>query len=189
MELRVTITFSDALFELIGCKLPDIEKRFKSACNREINAQVRKAADVQVRTAFVGQAAYDMPTDDTPNPNLGIMGKPAAAPVAADQPEPMPMDDPAEGAETAAPAYTQDDVREAIYRTRARFEGEDWQTNSASEGYKKWHTVLRDEFLRISMTLGAKTPSGLDVDKRAAFIAACDELQEVNGELTTKAPF
>ena len=59
--------------------------------------------------------------------------KPAPA---SDKPTPAPEPAPAP---TPAKELTAQDVRDAIHRTRQRFEGEDYAQNTDSEAYKKYH--------------------------------------------------
>jgi len=84
---------------------------------------------------------------------------------------------------------TEQDVREAMHRTRQRIEGEDYKNNTNSEGYKKYHKPLTAQFKNIAALLGSDKPSTLPADKRASFIQQCDELVVKDGEITTICPY
>jgi len=84
---------------------------------------------------------------------------------------------------------TEQDVREAMHRTRQRVEGEDYKNNTNSEGYKKYHKQLTATFKNIAALLGSDKPSTLPADKRESFIKQCDELIAKDGEIITEAPF
>lgn len=112
--------------------------------------------------------------------------KPAPA---SDKPTPAPEPAPAP---TPAKELTAQDVRDAIHRTRQRFEGEDYAQNTDSEAYKKYHRALNDIFKQSAMVLaGVTKPSLLPPDKIADFIADCESITlDENGNLTLpKAPF
>jgi len=86
--------------------------------------------------------------------------------------------------------FTEEDVRAAMHRTRARIEGEDYKENTDSELYKKYHKQLTAQFKNISAILGADKPSALPADKRESFIKQCDELIIGEGEtISTKCPY
>lgn len=134
-----------------------------------------------------------------------LAGRPAqpAAPAVA-LPEPAESDKPAPASDKPTPApepapaptpakeLTAQDVRDAIHRTRQRFEGEDYAQNTDSEAYKKYHRALNDIFKQSAMVLaGVTKPSLLPPDKIADFIADCEAINlDENGNLTLpKAPF
>lgn len=106
---------------------------------------------------------------EAPQPELQAEPEPTAE--TAPEPEPEPQPEPA-----AERELTAEDVREAMHRTRQRFEGQDYKDNTDSEAYKKYHRPLKDIFLQIAAILGADKPSTLPADKRAQFIAECDAL-------------
>lgn len=104
------------------------------------------------------------------------------APAANEQPKPTP--------ESVEPEeLTEQDIREAMHRTRQRIEGEDYKNNTDSEGYKKYHKLLTAQFKNIAALLGSDKPSTLPAAQRASFISQCDELVVENGEITVKIPY
>lgn len=142
-------------------------------------------------TALAGRPAQPAPTVAHPEP--AESDKPAPA---SDKPTPAP--EPAAPAPEPAPTpaqakeLTAQDVRDAIHRTRQRFEGEDYAQNTDSEAYKKYHRALNDIFKQSAMVLaGVTKPSLLPPDKIADFIADCEAINlDENGNLTLpKAPF
>ena len=84
---------------------------------------------------------------------------------------------------------TEQDIREAMHRTRQRIEGEDYKNNTDSDGYKKYHKQLTAEFKNIAALLGSDKPSTLPADKRESFIKQCDELVLQDGEIVTPCPY
>lgn len=136
-------------------------------------------------TALAGRPAQPAaPAGALPEP--AESDKPAPA---SDKPTPAPEPAPAP---TPAKELTAQDVRDAIHRTRQRFEGEDYAQNTDSEAYKKYHRALNDIFKQSAMVLaGVTKPSLLPPDKIADFIADCEAINlDENGNLTLpKAPF
>jgi hypothetical protein len=86
--------------------------------------------------------------------------------------------------------YTEEDIREAMHKTRLRIEGEDYKTNTDGEAYKRYHRQLTGAFKNIASTLGAEKPSALPPDKREDFIRQCEELTvSESGNLEVPLPF
>lgn len=102
----------------------------------------------------------------------------AAAPAPEAQaseeaPAPAP-EAPAAPAEDPLPKIpSEEDVRQAMYKTRARIEGEDWKEKT-SDGYKKHHKALTELFIKIASFLGSERPSALPMEKRQEFIQSCE---------------
>lgn len=132
--------------------------------------------------------------EQEPQPKLEVenpqaSGQDAAAPLEQQAAEPAP----AEPAELPAQnkEYTEVDVRAAMDEARKRIEGEDYKTNTESEGRKKWHRALTGWFKNTAaLYYGADKPSELpDSESRRKFIELCAEVKVVNDELTTDLPF
>lgn len=86
--------------------------------------------------------------------------------------------------------YTEEDIREAMHKTRQRIEGEDYKTNTDGDAYKRYHRQLTGAFKNIAATLGAEKPSALAPDKRGDFIRQCEELAvSASGNLEVPLPF
>ena len=117
----------------------------------------------------------------------------ASQPAAVINPEPTPepkKEEAAPAKEEADKEYTEVDVRAAMERTRKRIEGEDYKTNTESEGRKKWHRALSGWFKNTAALCGADKPSELpDSESRRQFIELCAEVKVENDELTTDLPF
>ena len=144
-------------------------------------------------TALAGRPAQPAPTP-TALPESAESDKPAPA---SDKPTPAPepVAPAPEPAPTPAPAQTKEltaeDVRDAIHRTRLRFEG-DYVNNRDTEEYNRYHGALNTLFKQSAMALaGVKKPSLLPPDKIADFIADCEGItMDENGDLIpAKAPF
>jgi outer membrane biosynthesis protein TonB len=110
--------------------------------------------------------------------------------------EPAKTADTPETAETtkaSAPdrQLTEEDIRTAIHATRAKFEGSDYLNNTESEGYKKYHRQLTQQFKSIAISLGFEKPSLIDADHRQQFVDECGQLRlsEDGKEIVTNIPF
>jgi len=150
-------------------------------------------AILQNRTTVgvVEQPAIEAPTEKTPRGRSKKTADPKSAETATDQPEETHDPEPEPEAEDPGKKeLTEEDVREAMDRTRRRIEGEDYKENTAGELYKKYHKQLTATFKNISALLGSDKPSALPADKRADFISECD-LLIVNdkGEITKPEVF
>ena len=142
-------------------------------------------------TALAGRPAQPAPTP-TALPKSAESDKPAPA---SDKPTPAP--EPVAPAHEPAPTpaqakeLTAEDVRDAIHRTRLRFEG-DYVNNRDTEEYNRYHGALNTLFQHGSMALaGVQIPSLLPPDKIADFIADGEGItMDENGDLIpAKAPF
>lgn len=86
--------------------------------------------------------------------------------------------------------FTAADVRAAMDRTRRRIEGEDWQDNTSSEGYRRYHKALSTAFMNLALQLGGTKPSALPENIRWQFIADCNRFDlDDNGEIIYNEPF
>lgn len=180
MELKVTLTLSDRLFDLLEDKLPNLGRRMESAVKKEVGARVRDELGIKLDLV-----ASQTQAEEQEKPKRGRKAK-AEPSVEVHAAESVQTEEPA-ATETApaatAPAapmeereLTVEDVREAMHRTRQRFEGEDYLDHPESENYQKYHKALKSMFLQIAASLGSDKPSSLPADKRAAFIAECEAL-------------
>lgn len=181
MELQVTVTLSDRLFDLLEGKLPNLGRRVERAITKEIGAQVRSQSEIRVEALPTESdkprhARRTKPEAESPEaiaPEVQV--EPEASQPAEAQQEYRPMvDGPAIEPEKE---LTEEDIRAAMHRTRQRIEGENYKDNPNSEPYKKHHKALTAQFKQIAMQLcGIGKPSALPADKRAAFIAECDAI-------------
>lgn len=175
----------------------------------ELNVNVQVGITPEVASLLAGllntgkaasQAASEQPGAEAQAPVAKKPRKTKAQPAEAQDAAPaaeaaQEAEQPAEAeaaqeAEQPAEDPTEEDVRAAMHRTRQRIEGEDYKENTDGELYKKFHKQLTGEFKRLASLLGADKPSALDADKRAQFIAACEDLfVGTDGVITTKVPF
>lgn len=196
MEVQVTITLSDKLFELLEDKLPNLGRRVEKALTKELGKQARAESEITVHIPNAADLTDNSETPEAPVPEASAKSeKPrrarrakaeapevsvAPAETAGEVPEPEAPVTPAEPQAAPAPQkkdLSVEDVRDAIHRTRQRIEGEDYKENTDSEAYKKYHKQLTGVFKQISIPLGADKPSFLQgTEQIATFIAACDEL-------------
>lgn len=73
----------------------------------------------------------------------------------------------------------------AMAETRCRIEGEDWMTNTTSEGYKKYHKALNVLFKQEADRLAQCKPTQIaDEMSCRQFCEYCKLIKVVNGELT-----
>ena len=76
-------------------------------------------------------------------------------------------------------------VKAAMAETRCRIEGEDWMTNTTSEGYKKYHKALNALFKQEADRLAQCKPTQIaDEMSCRQFCEYCKLIKVVNGELT-----
>lgn len=184
MELQVTITLSDRLFELLEDKLPNLGRRFEKALTKEIGKQVRTQSEISVRTTPSKKASHD--PEAAANGTVGagetVPDNDRAA-VTAEVQTPVPV---------VKERNLQEEIRAIIHRTRQRFEGEDYLENTGSEAYKKYHRQTTDTLKLIAVELGYPKPSAIDTaEKVDAFAATCDALIiDDNGNISAPpAPF
>ena len=112
----------------------------------------------------------------------------AAMPEQAAEPAPAPVREP-EPAGNPEKEYTDVDIRAAIDRARRRIEGENYKEQTDSEGYRTWHRALTAWFKEKSRECGAEKPVLLpDNASRARFIAHCDAVEVIDGQLTEDLP-
>lgn len=166
MELQVTLTLSDRLFGLLEDKLPNLGRRIEKALTKEIGAQTRRESAIEVSI---------VPTKaETEEPAMGTANQTPTQPAEMETRN-LPVE-----------------IREAMHRTRLKFEGEDYKENSAGEGYKKYHRALTAQFKQIALALGFEKPSMINTaEKVDAFNAECEALiLDENGLITPPpAPF
>lgn len=199
MELQVTVTLSDRLFELLEGKLPNLGRRVEKAITKEIGARVREESEVKVGMTVGPEPVAEPATEsDTAKPAPKPKATKAAkkqAPEPEQAPEPAPAPEPKpEGKEEARPLAAiniPEEVRAIIHSTRQRFLGEDFLNNTGTDAYKKYFSALSTEFKKISAAIGYDKPSRIDnAEDLEKFRAACGELTiDADGGITTKAPF
>lgn len=140
-----------------------------------------------------------MPTVEAPKPEPSASEQPeAAAPAkkrgrkAATSEAPAPeVEAPAE---TEPKELTEQDIRDAMHRTRQRIEGENYKDETDGELYKKYHRQLTSWFKNTAALLGSDKPSALITkkgqDEARQFIAECDRLEVLeDGTIGIKAPY
>lgn len=113
-----------------------------------------------------------------------------AKPEAKESTQELEEPEPEAKAEETPKVYTEEDIREAMHRTRQRIEGEDYRDNTGSEAYKKYHKALTSEFKALAALQGAEKPSAIKEENRYAFICACDDLRILDdGTIGGQLPF
>lgn len=131
-------------------------------------------------------------TAEAPAPEVEAPEVEAPAEEAAPEPEPE--------AEAEAPAeaepkeLTEQDIRDAMHRTRQRIEGENYKDETDGELYKKYHRQLTSWFKNTAALLGSDKPSALITEKgqdeARQFIEECDRLEVLeDGTIGIKAPY
>ena len=129
-------------------------------------------------------------TAEAPAPEVEAPEVEAPAEEAAPEPE----------AEAEAPAeaepkeLTEQDIRDAMHRTRQRIEGENYKDETDGELYKKYHRQLTSWFKNTAALLGSDKPSALITEKgqdeARQFIAECDRLEVLeDGTIGIKEAF
>lgn len=152
----------------------------------QFTINVKVEVDLSTATAELLRSLFTpvaQATTTTRKPRKKAEEAPAeeAAP-APEAPAPEEAPAPAEAAPAPAPKEelpiipSEEDVRQAMYKTRARIEGEDWKEKT-SEGYKKHHKALTELFIKMATALGSERPSALPMDKRKEFIDGCESIK------------
>lgn len=160
----------------------------------EINVNVRvgvESALLGALSALGSLAAQAAPTTQAIEAEAAATETKAAKKKPKTEPAPEAKEPPAAPAKAAEEKeLTAVDVRAAMERTRKRIEGEDYATNTSSEGYKQWHKPLTGWFKNAAAVLGADKPTALpDHESRKNFIKICDNTVVKDGQLTQLPPF
>ena len=126
-------------------------------------------------------------TAEAPAPEVEAQAEEAA-------PEPEPEPEAEAPAEAEPKELTEQDIRDAMHRTRQRIEGENYKDETDGELYKKYHRQLTSWFKNTAALLGSDKPSALITEKgqdeARQFIAKCDRLEVLeDGTIGIKAPY
>lgn len=126
-------------------------------------------------------------TAEAPAPEVEAQAEEAA-------PEPEPEPEAEAPAEAEPKELTEQDIRDAMHRTRQRIEGENYKDETDGELYKKYHRQLTSWFKNTAALLGSDKPSALITEKgqdeARQFIAECDRLEVLeDGTIGIKAPY
>ena len=116
------------------------------------------------------------------------------APTEEAAPEPEPEAEAEAPAEAEPKELTEQDIRDAMHRTRQRIEGENYKDETDGELYKKYHRQLTSWFKNTAALLGSDKPSALITEKgqdeARQFIEECDRLEVLeDGTIGIKAPY
>ena len=146
-------------------------------------------------------SASEQPEAAAPAKKRGRKAAPAEAPapeVEAPAEEAAPEPEPEAEAEAPAEAepkeLTEQDIRDAMHRTRQRIEGENYKDETDGELYKKYHRQLTSWFKNTAALLGSDKPSALITEKgqdeARQFIEECDRLEVLeDGTIGIKEAF
>lgn len=131
-------------------------------------------------------------TAEAPAPEVEAPEVEAPAEEAA--PEPEPEAEAEAPAETEPKELTEQDIRDAMHRTRQRIEGENYKDETDGELYKKYHRQLTSWFKNTAALLGSDKPSALITEKgqdeARQFIEECDRLEVLeDGTIGIKEAF
>lgn len=160
MDLRVTITLSDKLFELLEDKLPNLGRRVQRAVNKELGAQVRKESNVTIDVSALG-------TSEAP--------KTEVIPEPEPQADPEPKTAPAVVLGAADEVITPERARAHLKETRRRLLGENYEDLKGTLPYKAITALAKQIILLVSKN-GADTIPKLSDAERKRFIEECDSL-------------
>lgn len=132
-------------------------------------------------------------TAEAPAPEVEATAE-EAAPEAEAAPEPEPEAEAEAPAEAGPKELTEQDIRDAMHRTRQRIEGENYKDETDGELYKKYHRQLTSWFKNTAALLGSDKPSALITEKgrdeARKFIEECDRLEVLeDGTIGIKAPY
>ena len=142
-------------------------------------------------------SASEQPEAAAPAKKRGRKAAPAPeveAPAEEAAPEPEPEAEAEAPAEAEPKQLTEQDIRDAMHRTRQRIEGENYKDETDGELYKKYHRQLTSWFKNTAALLGSDKPSALITEKgqdeARQFIEECDRLEVLeDGTIGIKAPY
>lgn len=186
MEMKVVLKF-DASDSFLACVEKFAEAAREMAHSGIIESLPEKGRGIA--SAIVTEDSVRVDRKEKVFPPVEEPAKPAepAAPV-VEAAAPAAPEEPAAPAEVKAPTVA--DVRAAMDRCRKRIEGENYATDTKSEGYQKYHKALTAEFKRISALLGSDKPSGLAENHRWSFIDEVNLLDIMeDGSIGKPVPF
>jgi len=191
MEMKVVLKF-DASDSFLACVEKFAEAAREMAHSGVIESLPEKGRGIARAIVTEDSVRVDRkekvfpPVEEPAEP-----AKPAEAEAEAEAEAPAASEAPAEPAAPAeVKAPTVADVRAAMDRCRKRIEGENYATDTKSEGYQKYHKALTAEFKRISALLGSDKPSGLAEDQRRSFIEEANLLDIMeDGSIGKPVPF
>ena len=181
MELKVTLRF-DASDSFLACVDKFREAAVQMVSSGIIDTLPRKERGIA--RAIVTEDSVRVDRKEKVFPPAEEPAEPAKPVEAAAEPEAAAPAEPEKKAPTTA------DVRAAMDRCRKRVEGEDYATNTKSEGYVKYHKQLTAQFKNLAALLGSDKPSALPEDKRQPFIESVDRLDLMeDGTIGEPIPF
>lgn len=188
MEMKVVLKF-DASDSFLAC----VEK-FAEAAREMAHSGIIESLPEKGRGIARAIVTEDSVRVDRKEKVFPPVEEPAEPAKPAEPAAPAEAEAPAESAAPAAPAEvkapTVADVRAAMDRCRKRIEGENYATDTKSEGYQKYHKQLTAEFKRISALLGSDKPSGLAENQRRSFIEEANLLDIMeDGSIGKPVPF
>lgn len=188
MEMKVVLKF-DASDSFLAC----VEK-FAEAAREMAHSGIIESLPEKGRGIARAIVTEDSVRVDRKEKVFPPVEEPAEPAKPAEPAAPAEAEAPAESAAPAAPAEvkapTVADVRAAMDRCRKRIEGENYATDTKSEGYQKYHKALTAEFKRISALLGSDKPSGLAENQRRSFIEEANLLDIMeDGSIGKPVPF
>ena len=171
---------------------PELTQLVKSILGQPVVTEEPKAPAVEELLAEPEQLVDEQPKPERKRRSRKAE-QPAEAPAEEQPAETQEVQEEAPAQEPKPEAkkdLTEQDVREAMERTRKRIEGEDYKDNTESEGHKKYHRQLTSMFKNIAAELGkeygVEKPSALPAEQRQAFITECDLLQVMEDDTIGK---
>lgn len=166
-----------------------------------VNAVIGHRQVPTVKAQNPEPSASEQPEAAAPAKKRGRKAATAEAPapeIEAQEEEAAPEPEPEAEAEAPAEAepkeLTEQDIRDAMHRTRQRIEGENYKDETDGELYKKYHRQLTSWFKNTAALLGSDKPSALITEKgqdeARQFIAECDRLEVLeDGTIGIKEAF
>ena len=144
-------------------------------------------------------SASEQPETEAPAKKRGRKAETAEVPAPqvkapAEESAPEPEPEAEAEAEAEPKELTEQDIRDAMHRTRQRIEGENYKDETDGELYKKYHRQLTSWFKNTAALLGSDKPSALITEKgqdeARQFIAKCDRLEVLeDGTIGIKEAF
>lgn len=153
ITVRLLIDATPALSHMLGILIGALSRQQTAPANDE-------------QTAPAAEAPIEAPKTEAtePVPEAPANDKQTAPAEAPEDEEPKPA------------IFSAADVRESMEQVRLKLEGPDYADRQGDPKAKALHRALTAAFKNVSSILGAEKPSGLEADKRGAFIQQIEQL-------------
>lgn len=187
VHIHVDLGVTPELVALVNAVIGHRQMPTVEAPKPEPSASEQPEAAAPAKKRGRKAATAEAPAPEVEAPEVEVPAEEAA-------PEPEPEAEAEAPAEAEPKELTEQDIRDAMHRTRQRIEGENYKDETDGELYKKYHRQLTSWFKNTAALLGSDKPSALITEKgqdeARQFIEECDRLEVLeDGTIGIKAPY